>query len=147
MKRAEEILRAEGVTYQPPVLAQVIVKHYPDWRRVLNELQRYASQNNNTIDSGILAHLADVTIKDLITFIRDKNFTAARKWIGENDGIDQAVVFRQLYDQAAELLQPASIPTLVLILGKYQFQAAFSVDTQINLAACIAEVMVEVVFK
>jgi len=147
MKRVEGILKDEQVKYDPAVLAQVITKHYPDWRRILNELQRYAAQTDNNIDSGILAKFAEVSIKELIDHMRQKNFTAVRKWVGENSDVDQNAVFRQFYDQAADMLEPASIPMLVLILGKYAFQAAFVVDPQINLAACLAELMVEIKFR
>jgi DNA polymerase III delta prime subunit len=144
-KRVEKILKTEKVEYEPAAVAEVIKKFYPDWRRVLNELQRYSALGK--IDSGILANMEESSIQELIGSMKDKNFTSVRKWIGENLDNDQNAVFRKFYDSAAQLMTSGSIPTLVVILGRYQYQAAFSVDQEINLAACLAEVMSECVFK
>jgi DNA polymerase III delta prime subunit len=144
-KRVEKILKAEKVEYEPAAVAEVIKKFYPDWRRVLNELQRYSAVGK--IDSGILSNMEENSIQELIGSMKTKNFTVVRKWIGENLDNDQNAVFRKFYDSAAQLMTAGSIPALVVILGRYQYQAAFSVDQEINLAACLAEVMSECVWK
>lgn len=143
-KRVKMILETENIKYDEKVIAEVITKYFPDWRRVLNELQRYSAIG--TIDSGILANLQDVSIKELISFMKEKNFTGVRKWIGQNSEADQSTLFRAFYDTAATHFKPASIPQLVLTLGKYQYQAAFVADPEVNLAACMVEIMVDCEF-
>jgi DNA polymerase III delta prime subunit len=143
-ERAKTILEAENVEYDPKVVAEVITKYFPDWRRVLNELQRYSAVGK--IDSGILSNLQDVSIKELVGFMKEKDFTNVRKWIAQNSEADQSTLFRSFYDSAAEYLKPQSIPQLVLALGKYQYQAAFAANPEINLAACMVEIMVECEF-
>jgi DNA polymerase III delta prime subunit len=140
-ERVKIILEAENIQYDEKVVAEVITKHFPDWRRVLNELQRYAS--NGKIDSGILSNLQEVSLKDLISFMREKDFTNVRKWIGQNSDADQNTIYRNFYDNAVQYFKSGSIPQLVLILGKYQYQAAFCADPEINLAACMVEIMVD----
>ncbi len=139
--RVKTILEAENIEYEPSVVAEVITKHFPDWRRVLNELQRYSATGK--IDSGILANLKEVSLKELIDFMKDKDFTKVRKWIGQNSDSDQNSIYRNFYDNAVQYFQPKSIPQLVLALGKYQYQAAFCADPEINLSACMVEVMCE----
>lgn len=143
-ERVKTILEVENVTYDQKVIAEVITKHFPDWRRVLNELQRYSATGN--IDSGILANLQEVSLKELIGFMREKNFTEVRKWIGQNSDNDQVSIYRNFYDNAMQYFKSGSVPQLVLILGKYQYQAAFCADPEINLAAAMVEIMVECEF-
>jgi len=145
MKRVEWILSEEGITYDKKVIAELITKYFPDWRRVLNELQRYSA--SGTIDVGILANVSDVNIKELIQHLKNKDFKEMRKWIGVNSSIDSTTLFRALYDEAHERVEPKSIPNLVLILGKYQYQSAFVVDQEINNAACMTEIMCDVQFQ
>lgn len=138
-KRAQTILRIEKVTFEPKVVAQLIQKFFPDFRRVLNELQRYSV--SGVIDSGILTNLTSESYKQLYTFLRDKNFTEVRKWIAiHNDG-DTSRIFRELYSNCNDYLEPGSIPQLILILADYQHRAAFVADHEINLAACCIEIM------
>lgn len=144
-KRIVEILCAEGIEFEEKAVAALITKHFPDWRRCLNELQRYSVTGK--IDLGILTSLNDESFKNLIDHLKQKSFTNVRKWVGENSDIDSAIVFRKFYDQASEVLQPSSIPQLVLIIGEYQYKAAFVADQEINLVAFFTQVMVDCVFK
>jgi DNA polymerase III delta prime subunit len=144
-KRAISILKAEGIEYEKPVLAEVIKKHYPDWRRILNELQRYSATGK--IDSGILSDLQEISIKQLIADMKDKNMTNVRKWAAENSSTDQVVVFRKLYDTANEYFTPAGVAQLIMIIGKFQYYAAFVADPEINIANCLTEIMVDCEFK
>jgi len=144
-KRVEWILSQEGVTYDKEVVAAVVMKHFPDNRRVLNELQRYSV--SGTIDKGILAVVSDVQITDLIKAIKGKDFGSARKWVTNNLDSDSATVLRKIYDSMYEFLKPDSIPQAVLILAKYQYQSAFVADQEINMMACLTELMVECEFK
>jgi DNA polymerase III delta prime subunit len=144
LKRTKIILDAEGVEYTVPVVAEVIKKYLPDWRRVLNELQRYSSSGR--IDAGILTNLQDATVSALIDHLKGKDYTNARKWVAENIDGDAGPVFRLLYDVGSNKIAKSSIPVLVMLLAKYQYQAAFAADPEINLAACLAEIMVECEF-
>jgi DNA polymerase III delta prime subunit len=144
MKRIKTILDKEEVEYDQASIAQLIIKHFPDWRRVLNELQRYSV--NGKIDSGILANTSDDNLKTLIGYLKDKSFTNMRKWVGENGDVDAPVLFRKLYDYASTVMKPASIPQLVLILGDYQYKAAFVADHEINIVACLTMIMTECEF-
>ena len=144
LERACSILETEGIEYDKKVVAEVLMKHMPDWRRVLNELQRYGVSGK--IDSGILAYVADVEIKDLVKLLREKNFKEMRKWIAMNTEQDTNVLFRKLYDTAHDYLKEGSIPQLVLILADYQYKSAFVVDQEINLAACFTQIMVDCEF-
>jgi DNA polymerase III delta prime subunit len=141
------ILDQEKVMYDKKVIAEIIMKYFPDWRRVLNELQRYSAQSNGKIDVGILTSLVDTDIKDLLDALKKKDFMSMRKWVGANSTVDIAALFNRLYTIAYEHLNAKSVPQLVLILGKYQYQAAFVVDQEINLAACMTEIMVDCEFK
>jgi len=145
MKRVSNILNSENIEFDKAVVAEVIQKHFPDWRRVLNELQRYSATGK--IDSGILANLQQVSIKELVSMLKEKNFSGLRKWVGENLDNDQNSIFRQLYDTASEFLPPTDVAQLVLILGKYQYQAAFVADQEINLMACLTEIMINLEFN
>jgi DNA polymerase III delta prime subunit len=144
-KRVEWILKEEGITYDKEVVAAVITKHFPDNRRVLNELQRYSI--SGTIDKGILASVSDVNLSELIKSLKDKDFSSCRKWVTSNLDSDANTIFRKLYDSLYESLESNSVPQMVLILAKYQYQAAFVADHEINLIACLTEIMVECSFK
>jgi len=144
-KRVTNILHNEGVPNDPAVVAEVIKKHFPDWRRVLNELQRYSATGQ--IDTGILTNMAEISMKSLIDMMKNKQFTDVRKWVGENSDADQNSIFRKLYDTASDYLGAQSVPMLILILSKYQYQAAFSADHEINLMACLTEIMMELDFS
>lgn len=146
-KRVESILQQEEVVYDKQVVAAVITKHFPDNRRVLNELQRYASNDQKTIDGGVLSAVADVTLSALIKSMKEKDFTACRKWVANNPDYDSINVMRKIYDSLYEVLKPDSIPSAVLVLSKYQYQAAFAADPEINLVACLVEFMIECEFK
>ena len=144
-KRVEYILEKEGVTYDKPVVAEIITKHFPDNRRILNELQRYSV--GGRIDKGLLASVSDVQLTDLIKALKSKDFANARKWVTNNLDNDPTKIYRKLYDGLYELLQPNSVPQLVLHLAKYQHQAAFVADHEINMIACLTEIMVDCEFK
>jgi len=144
-KRVESILKEEGITYDKEVVAAVVTKHFPDNRRILNELQRYGV--SGSIDKGILASVSDVQLGELTKSLKDKDFAGARKWVTMNLDNDPTRIFRKLYDGLYELLKANSVPQLVLILAKYQYQAAFVADHEINLIACLTEIMVECEFK
>jgi len=144
-RRVVDILTQESVEFDSKVLAVVVEKHFPDFRRTLNELQRYSAIGR--IDSGMLTNLAEENIQDLIKSLKEKNFTNVRKWVGENNDLDTTVFLRRLYDQANTYLKPSSIPQLVLIVADYQYKAAFVADSEINIVACLTEIMVECEFK
>jgi DNA polymerase III delta prime subunit len=145
MKRVAIILETESITFDKAVVAEVIQKHFPDWRRVLNELQRYSGTGK--IDSGILANLEEASFKQLVTYLQDKNFTNIRKWVGESLDGDQTTLFRNLYDNAHEFLSKEGEAQLILLLGRYQYQAAFVADPEINVMALLTEIMMDVEFK
>ena len=144
-KRLQEILDAEGVEYDNKVLVELINKHFPDWRRVLNEVQRYSVSGK--IDAGILATFSDVAVNELVKNLKDKNFPEVRKWIVSNLDNDTTVLLRRIYDACYESLVPNSIPAAVLVLAKYQYQGAFVADQEINMLACLTELMVECEFR
>jgi DNA polymerase III delta prime subunit len=144
-KRVQNILQKENIEYDQQTVAAFIQKHFPDWRRVLNELQRYSAIGK--IDSGILADLTEVSIKSLIDHMRGKNYSNVRKWVAENIHNDSNRIFRKLYDQSSDLFKSGSIPQLVLTLADYQYKSAFVADQEVNLAACLAEIMVQCELK
>ena len=144
-KRIQDILGKEGIEYDTKVLVELINKHFPDWRRVLNELQRYSV--GGKIDSGILASFSDVSIKSLLENLKAKNFTEVRKWVASNLDNDSDIILRRIYDSLYECLGSSSIPAAVLIIAKYQYQIAFVADQEINLLAALTEIMVECEFK
>ena len=146
MARIRDILEENNVEYKDEVIAELIMKHFPDWRRVLNELQRY-SATGSVIDAGVLANLSDDNFKEIITFLKKKNFKEMRKWVGKNSDVEPSVMFRKLYDASCNVLQPASVPRIVLILADYGYKSAFVVDQEINLVACLTEIMMECEFK
>ena len=145
LRRTIDILCAEGIEFEEKVIATLITNHFPDWRRSLNELQRYSACGK--IDVGVLTSFSDQSFKQLVGFLAEKSFTGVRKWVGENNDVDSAVLFRKFYDSASEYLQPSSIPQLVLIIGEYQYKAAFVADQEINTTACMAELMVNMEWK
>lgn len=144
-KRVEWILSEEGIAYDKEVVAAVVMKHFPDNRRVLNELQRYSI--SGVIDKGILAVVSDIQITDLIKAIKGKDFSSARKWVTNNLDADSATILRKIYDSMYEFMKPEGIPPAVLILAKYQYQSAFVADQEINMIACLTELMIECEFK
>ena len=144
-KRLQNILDEESIKYDPKVLAQLINSHFPDWRRVLNECQRYSV--GGEIDSGILASFSDVAVNDLITHLKSKNFPEVRKWVVSNLDNDPAVVLRRVYGACYDCLSPQTIPAAVLIVAKYQYQICFVADQEINLLAALTEIMCECSFK
>ena len=144
-KRLNEILDKEGIETDKKVLVELINKHFPDWRRVLNECQRYSVSGK--IDSGILAAFSDVAVNELIKNLKEKNFPEVRKWVNSNMDNDTTVLLRRIYDNLYTSLVPATIPAAVLVLAKYQYQAAFVADQEINMLACLTEIMVECEFK
>ena len=144
-KRINYILEEEKIEADKKVLAELINKHFPDWRRVLNELQRYSV--GGKIDSGILAAFSDVAVNDLIKNLKTKNFPEVRKWVVSNMDNETSVLLRRIYDSLYDSLVNSSIPAAVLIIAKYQFQIAFVADQEINLLAALTEIMVECEFR
>ena len=144
-KRLQEILVAEGVESDNKVLVELVNKHFPDWRRVLNECQRYSVSGK--IDAGILATFSDVAVNDLIKNLKEKNFPEVRKWVVSNMDNDTTVLMRRIYDAVYVSLTNNTIPAAVLVLAKYQYQSAFVADQEINMLACLTELMVECEFK
>lgn len=140
-KRACGILEQEEIEFDKAVVAEVVTKHFPDWRRVLNELQRYSVTGK--IDSGILANLGEENFKGLVDLLKNKRFNDMRKWVSENLDTEPTAFFRKFYDMASTYMKPNSIPQLVLLLGRYQYQSAFVADQEINTVAFLTEVMVE----
>jgi DNA polymerase III delta prime subunit len=139
LKRLEYILKAEGIQYEQSVIAELILRFAPDWRRVLNECQRYSVSGK--IDRGILVNTSDVNVDSLITALKNKDFKAGRSWVANNIDVEPAAVFRKIYDGISEYAQPESIPNIIVILAKYQYQDAFVADHELNLVACLIELM------
>ena len=144
-QRLKDVLDKERIEADKKVLAELINKHFPDWRRVLNECQRYSVSGK--IDSGILAAFSDVAVNDLLKNLKTKNFPEVRKWVNNNMDNDTSVLFRRIYDSLYECLVPTTIPAAVLVIAKYQYQMAFVADQEINLLAALTEIMVECEFK
>ena len=144
-KRAAQILKQENVEFDPKVVAEVVTKHFPDYRRVLNELQRYSVSGK--IDSGILVNVGEESYKELIKNLKEKNFTEVRKWVGKNSDMDSVALFRELYDSASNVLEQGSVPQLILILADYQYKAAFVADHELNTMAAMTEIMANCKFK
>ena len=144
-KRLQQILDQEAIGYDPKVLAELINKHFPDWRRVLNEIQRYSV--GGKIDSGILASFSDVKTNDLFKRLKEKDFPAVRKWVVDNLDNDPTVLLRSIYDAIYSHLDGPGIAAAVLIIAKYQYQSGFVADQEINMLACLTEIMVECNFK
>jgi len=144
MKRAEAILAAERIEYDKAVVAQLIEKYFPDWRRVLNELQRYSATGK--IDTGILANLQQSSIRGLVALMKEKNFTEIRKWTKNNIDTDVNVLYNEFYETASDHFKPQSVPALVMLIAKYQYQNSFAANPEINFTAFLVEVMLEMEF-
>ena len=144
-KRLQEILVAEGVESDNKVLVELVNKHFPDWRRVLNECQRYSVSGK--IDAGILATFSDVAVNELVKNLKEKNFPEVLKWVVSNMDNDTTVLMRRIYDACYTSLENNSVPAAVLVLAKYQYQSAFVADQEINMLACLTELMVECNFR
>jgi len=144
-KRVCGILTTEKIKFEPGAVAELISKHFPDYRRILGELQRYSS--TGTIDSGVLVKYGDIDIKSLIDLMKSKNFTEVRKWVAVNTDVEHSVVFRKLYDGLVEYIEPQTIPAVVMVLAEYQYKMAFSTDHEICMSACLAELMLSANFR
>ena len=145
MSRCEVILNNEQIYYDNKAIAELIMKFAPDWRRVLNELQRYSI--NGKIDSGILNNLNDKNYDDLFSHLKNKDFKKMRNWVVNNIDTDASAIFRAIYDRMSDKVAPQSIPQLVLILADYQYKNAFVADHELNVVACLTEVMSDVQFN
>jgi DNA polymerase III delta prime subunit len=139
LKRVVEVLDTEKVPYEKPVVSELIVKHFGDWRRVLNELQRYSASGK--IDSGIFANISDDSVKTLIDFMRGKDYKNMRKWVAENSDTDTSAFIRRLYDVMVTTVSPNNLPDIVLIVARYQYQSVHAVDQEINTLAMCTELM------
>ncbi len=144
-QRLQSILDVERIEYDEKVVAELVTKYFPDFRRVLNEIQRYST--GGKIDAGILASFSDVSVNELIKHLKEKNFTEVRKWVVSNLDNDSTLVLRRVYDACYDCLTPQSIPAAVLVIAKYQYQCAFVADQEINLLAALTEIMCECEFK
>ena len=141
MKRVEGILKAESIQFDQKVIAELIMKFFPDWRRVLNELQRYSATGK--IDTGILSNLSDENFKNLIGYLKTKNFTEMRKWVATNLDNEPVVLFRRIYDHSNTVMKKGSVPQLVLTIADYQYKSAFVADQEVNMVACLTQLMAE----
>ena len=144
MIRCGDILTEEGVKYDKRVVAELINKHFPDFRRVINELQRYSTSSE--INSGVLAIIGELNLNQLISALRNKNFHDMRQWVSSNVDNDPTTIYRKIYDKLYEVLEKSSIPQAVLIIADYQYKSAFVADQEINLVACLVELMAECEF-
>jgi len=144
-KRVHQILAEEGVEFEMAVLREVVLKHFPDFRRTLNELQRYASRGS--IDAGILGNSSDIAMSDLMEFLKHRKFTDVKKWVVANMDNEPHAIMRKVYDSLYTYLKPASIPEAVLVIGEYQYKANFVMDQEINLVAFMTEIMMRCEFK
>ena len=144
MIRCGDILTEESVEHDKKVVAELINKHFPDFRRVINELQRYST--SGTIDSGVLATIGELNLNQLISALRNKNFHDMRQWVSSNVDNDPTTIYRKIYDKLYEVLEKSSIPQAVLIIADYQYKSAFVADQEVNLVACLVELMAECEF-
>jgi DNA polymerase III delta prime subunit len=140
-KRVEVILKGEKIEYEPKTVAELVTKYFPDYRRVLNELQRYSVSGK--IDTGILAVNTNTRIKELMSLLGDKNFSEIRKWVSSNSDNDVNMIYREIYDNLYDNLKKETIPVAVILLAKYQYQSAFAADQEVNLLAFLTELMIE----
>jgi len=143
--RVKEILTAKGIKFDEKVLVELVLKHFPDMRRVINELQRYSA--SGTIDAGILVQIGELNLLELMRALKEKHFSEVRKWVTQNGDNDPVRIFRKIYDGIHEHLKDTSIPQAVLIIAEYQYKSAFVADQEINLVACLTEMMVDCEFK
>ena len=144
-RRVIDILSKESIEAEGKVVAELITKYFPDYRRILNELQRYSVSGK--IDAGLLVNLGDESYHELVKFMKAKNFTEVRKWVGKNSDVESTELFRKFYDKAIDIIEQNSIPQLVLILAEYQYKAAFVADREINTMAALTEIMAQAKFK
>lgn len=144
-KRANDILKKENIPFDPKVVAAVIEKGFPDFRKIINHLQRYSV--SGSIDSGILSNILETNIKTLMSSLKEKDFKGMRKWVVDNIDLEPAALFRQIYDNMNEYLKPQSIPQCVLILADYQYKNAFVADHELNIVACMVELMANMEWK
>lgn len=144
-KRVEDILNSEGIEYSRDVVANIVTKYFPDNRKVINELQRYSVSGK--IDTGILSSISDVNVTELVNSIKEKNLSKARKWVVNNLDNDITSMFRKLYDSLYDVLQPSSVPQMIVCIGNWQYRGAFMTDNEIIMMSCISELMVEMEFK
>ena len=144
-ERAVYILKEQNVDYEDKVLVELITKHFPDFRKLINELQRYSV--SGSIDAGILVNVSDENLKTLVTHLKNKEFSDMRKWVVNNLDNDPVKIFRKIYDTLYTNLEPSTIPHAVLIIADYQYKSAFVADQEINLVACLTELMSQVKFK
>jgi len=145
MTRLQFILNSESIIYDDAVIAELIMKYIPDWRRVINECQRYGMSGH--IDTGILVTLSETSIKGLMEDLKAKNFKKMRKWVTDNIDVESTKLFRMVYDNMATYVQPQSIPQLVLILADYSYKDSFVADHELNVVACMTEIMSQIKFK
>jgi DNA polymerase III delta prime subunit len=144
-KRVTQILKTEGVDYDTKVVVELVNKHFPDYRRILNELQRYSVSGK--IDAGLLVNMSDESYKTLVMNLKEKDFKKTRQWIAQNSDIETSSLFDHLYEKASEYLEPVSIPTMVLILADYQYKDAFVANHELNTMAAMTEIMLQCKFK
>lgn len=145
-KRLSFILKSENITFSPEVLGQVIVKHFPDFRKTINELQKFAS-NSGAIDEGILSSFRDVNFSSLFSSLKDKNYTKTREWVLNNSDMDQATLYRAIYDNIKDYVDQQSLPQIVVILAEFSYKSSFSVDPEICTLACLVEIMTNVKWR
>jgi DNA polymerase III delta prime subunit len=143
-KRLKFILENEGIEYDKNVLIELIKKHFPDMRRIINEVERYSA--NGKIDSGVLLNFMEENFSKLVNILKDKKFNEMRKWVAENSHLDTNDIIRKVYDSADGLLTPQSIAAIVVLAARYQYWAAFVVDSEINVTSFLTEFMVEAVW-
>ena len=144
-KRVTQILKAEGIDYDTKVVVELVNKHFPDYRRILNELQRYSVSGK--IDTGLLVNMSDESYKTLVMNLKEKDFKKTRQWIAQNSDIETSSLFDHLYEKASEYMEPASIPTMVLLLADYQYKDAFVANHELNTMAAMTEIMLQCKFK
>ena len=144
-KRVQTILTEENVQFQPKAVASVVEKYFPDWRRVLNELQRYSA--SGTIDSGILVNISETNMRDLVSFLKDKDFKSIRKWVANNLDNDPSRMYRKVYDTLYDEIDPNTVPHMVLAVADYSYKSAFVADQENNMLAFMIEIMTQVRFK
>ena len=145
LKRVQDILKEENVEYDKKAVVELIIKHFPDWRRIINELQRYSTSGK--IDAGILTQMSDGSFNTLIQALKKKEFNQMRKWVAENLDNDPTTIYRKLYDSCNTNMKETSIPILVTTIADYQYKSAFVADQEINLVACLTALMIECEFK
>jgi len=145
LERCIFILKSEGIKYNEKVLSQLIIKYFPDFRRIINELQRYSV--SGMIDEGILSNFTEIEIKNLMASMKAKDFAGVRKWVVSNSDVSQTEIFRKIYDNVYENINLSNIPESVLVLAEYQYKSAFVADQEINMVACLVELMMRCEFK